>query len=210
MLDPNSHARLKAYRLSIRVEPQAKRVAVMIPYNPLGLPGGERSGRPEFGDDGFDRAIGTVPHHAHSFSDRETTEMVFAYIEREPLLACRLDHQDRLTCANILAHLCGDDAHYTVGWSTQAHVLRAAPKHGARGRRGLPLRVGDRALLPSRARHGRVVICLSLRHIGTRACSVVFGLVKRLLRLKTLPCQRAGSCELGLDIFEACVCLGDS
>jgi hypothetical protein len=32
----------------------------MIPNNPLGLPGGERSERPQSGDDGFDRAIGTV------------------------------------------------------------------------------------------------------------------------------------------------------
>jgi tripartite-type tricarboxylate transporter receptor subunit TctC len=30
--------------------------------------------------------------------------MVFAYIEREPLLACRLDHHDRLTCANNVGH----------------------------------------------------------------------------------------------------------
>src|ERR1700720_3980007 len=114
MLDPNSNARLKAYRRSIRVEPQAKRVAVMIPYNPLGLPGGECSERPQFGDDGFDRAIGTVPHHAHRFPDRETTEIVFACVKREPLLACRLDHQDRLTSANILANLGDDDANHTV------------------------------------------------------------------------------------------------
>jgi hypothetical protein len=44
-------------------------------------------------------AIGTVPHHAHCFSDRETNEIFFAGIERRPLPACRLDHQDRLTRA---------------------------------------------------------------------------------------------------------------
>src|ERR1700720_4633254 len=100
----------------------------MISDNPLGLPGGERSDRPQFGDDAFDRAIGTVPHHAHFFSDRKTTEMVFACIEREPLLAGRLDHQDWLTGANILAHLGGDDADHTVGWSTQDHLVETALK----------------------------------------------------------------------------------
>src|SRR5712671_6050174 len=93
VLDPNRHTRLEACRLSLRVEAQAKRVAVMIANHPLGLPGGERSERPQFGDDGLDRAIGAVPHHAHCFSDHETTEMIFAYIEREPLPACSLDHQ---------------------------------------------------------------------------------------------------------------------
>jgi len=32
----------------------------MIPNNPLGLPGGECSERPQFGDDGFGRPIGTA------------------------------------------------------------------------------------------------------------------------------------------------------
>jgi hypothetical protein len=50
VLDPNSHARLKACRLSPRVEAQAKRVAVMIPNNPLGLPRSERSERSQSGD----------------------------------------------------------------------------------------------------------------------------------------------------------------
>jgi hypothetical protein len=75
--------------------------------------------------------------------------------------------------------------------------------------KSLDLRIGDRAFFPGRARHGRIVVRLSLPHIGTRACSVVLGLVKRLLGLKTLACQRAGSCELGLHIFQASVCLGD-
>src|ERR1700730_1539093 len=144
VLDLNSHARLKAYRRSLRIEAQAKRVAVMIPNHPLGLPGGERSERPQFGDDGFDRAIGAAAHHAHGFSDRETTEMVFAYIEREPLLARRLDHQDWLTCTNILTHLCDDNADHTVGWSAQDHLFKTTFKHGDRGGRGLHLRVGDR------------------------------------------------------------------
>src|SRR5216684_1729900 len=90
VFDPNSHARLKACRRCLRVEAQAKRVAVMIPNNPLGLPGRKRSERPQFGDDGFGRAIGAVPHHARRFSHRETIEMIFAHIEREPLLARRL------------------------------------------------------------------------------------------------------------------------
>src|SRR4029077_4466228 len=139
VLDPDSHARLKVCRLSLRVEAQAKRVAVMIPNNPLGLPGGERSERPQFGDDAFDRAISTVPLYVHCFSDREATEMVFAHIEREPLLARRLDHQDRLTRANILAHLCGDDADQTVGPSAQAHLFKSALEHGDGGDRGLHL-----------------------------------------------------------------------
>src|ERR1700754_3655251 len=41
--------------------------------------------------------------------------MVFAHIERVPLLAGRLDHQDRLTGANILAYLRGDDISYGGG-----------------------------------------------------------------------------------------------
>src|SRR5712671_798629 len=85
VLDPNRHTRLEACRLSLRVEAQAKRVAVMIPNNPLGLPGGERSERPQFGDDGLGRPIDAVPHHARRFSYRETIKMIFAHIEREPL-----------------------------------------------------------------------------------------------------------------------------
>src|SRR6266403_1109620 len=209
MLDPNGHARLEACGLALRVEAQAQRIAVMIANNPLGLPGGKDPERPQFGDDAFDRAIGTVPLHAHCFSDSETTEIVFAGIERKPLPACRLDHQDRLTRANILAHLCSHHADHTVGWSTQDHLFKTPLKHRDRGRRGLHLRVGDRAFLPGRARHGRIVIRLRLRHIGACTCSVVFGLVQRLLGLKALACQRAGSRQLGLHIFEASFCLGD-
>ena len=109
--------------------------------------------------------------------------MVFARIEREPLLAGRLDHQDRLTRANILAYLGGDDADHTVGWCAQDHLVETALEHRERGGRGLHLRVGDRAFLPGRARDGRIIIRLRLRHIGTCARCVVFGLVKRLLRL---------------------------
>ena len=64
----------------------------MIPNYPLGLPGGERSELPQVRDDGFGRAIGAVPHHARRFSYRESIEMTFAHIERESLLARRLDH----------------------------------------------------------------------------------------------------------------------
>src|ERR1700736_5205104 len=81
VLDPDGHARLKARRLSRRVEAQAERVAVMIANDPFGLPGGERSERPQFGDAGFDRAGGTIAHHARRISDRETIEMIFAHIE---------------------------------------------------------------------------------------------------------------------------------
>src|ERR1700692_754657 len=153
MLDPNSHARLKVSRLSLWIEAQAKRVAVMIPNYPFGLPGGERSERPQFGDDGFDRALGAVPHYARGISHRETIEVIFAHIEREPLLARRLDHQDRLARANILAHLCGDDADHTVGRSTQDHLVKTALEHSDRSGRGLHLRVGARAFLPTSEEH---------------------------------------------------------
>src|SRR5450755_2445454 len=126
----------------------------MIPNYPLGLPGGECSEGPKFGDDGFYRALGAAPHRGHRFSYRETTEMVFADIEREPLLACRLYHQDRLTRANILAQFCGDDADYTVGWCTQNHLVKTTLEHSDFCGRGVHLRVGDRAFLPGRARHG--------------------------------------------------------
>src|SRR3954467_12568415 len=81
VLDPNSHARLKACRFSLRIEAQAKRVAVVIPNYPLGLPGGERSERPQFGNDGFGWAIGAVSNHARRFSHREANEVIFAHIE---------------------------------------------------------------------------------------------------------------------------------
>src|SRR3954467_11711187 len=81
VLDPNSHAGLKACQFPLRGEAQAKRVAVVIANDPLGLPGGERSERSQFGDDGFGRAIGAVPHHARRFSHRETIEIIFAHIE---------------------------------------------------------------------------------------------------------------------------------
>src|SRR6266481_8760540 len=115
----------------------------MIANHPLSLPGGKDSERPQLSNGTFDRAISTVPLYVHCFSDREATEMVFAHIEREPLLARRLDHQDRLTRANILAHLCGDDADHAVGWSTQGHLFKTALKHRDRGGRGLHLHVGD-------------------------------------------------------------------
>jgi hypothetical protein len=91
----------------------------MIPNYPLGLPGGKRSERPQFGDGGFGRANGAVPYHTRRFSHGEMIEMIFAHIEREPLLARSLDHQDRLTRANVLANLCGDDADHAVGRSTR-------------------------------------------------------------------------------------------
>src|SRR5260370_10232469 len=133
MLDPNGHARLEACGLALRVEAQAQRIAVMIANNPLGLPGSKDPERPQFGDDAFDRAIGTVPHHAHCCSDRETTEIVFAGIERKPLPACRLDHQDRVTGATIFTNLCSDDADHTVDWSTQDHLFKTPLKHRSRG-----------------------------------------------------------------------------
>jgi len=46
---------------------------------------------------------------------------------------------------------------------------------------------GSGLLLPHRIR-------LGLRHIGACAGNVAFGLVKRLLGLEALTCQRAGSC----------------
>src|ERR1700746_599733 len=116
MLDPDRHARLEACRLSLRVEAQAQGIAVMIADHPLGLPGGEDPERLQFGDDGFGRTIGTVPHHARCFPDRKTTEMVFTDIEREPLLARSLDHQDRLPRMDIFAHLRGNDADSAGGW----------------------------------------------------------------------------------------------
>jgi hypothetical protein len=80
-LDPDSHARLKARRQSLWIETQAKRVAVMIPDDPLRLPRGERSGRPQFRDKGFDRAAIAGPYHVRCFSNRETGEMVLALNE---------------------------------------------------------------------------------------------------------------------------------
>src|SRR5262245_59628029 len=101
----------------------------MIPNHPLSLPGGKDTEGPQFGDSAFDRAIVTIPSHARCCSDRETTEIVFAHIEREPLLACRLDHQDRLTRAYVLAYFCGDHADDTVGRSIQNHLFKAALQH---------------------------------------------------------------------------------
>src|SRR5437588_12995118 len=94
VLDPNSHARFEVCRLALRVEAQAKRVAVMISNDPFGLPGGERSAWSLFGNDDFGRASGAIPHDARQFSHRETIKMVFAHIECEPLLPRRLDRRD--------------------------------------------------------------------------------------------------------------------
>jgi hypothetical protein len=69
----------------------------MIANHPLGLPGGKNAKRAQFGDDGRGRGIGAVPHHLRGLSDRQTVEMIFSRVERKPLLARRLDHQDRLT-----------------------------------------------------------------------------------------------------------------
>src|ERR1700744_1325425 len=110
MLDPDSHAWLKGRPLADRIEAQPQRVAVVIANHPLGLPGGEGSEWLQFGDDRLGRGIGTVPQHVHRLADRETTEVILACVERKPLLAGRLDHQDRLARANALADFPGDDA----------------------------------------------------------------------------------------------------
>jgi hypothetical protein len=47
MLDPNSHTWFEACGLSLRVEAQAQRIAVMITNNPLGLPGSKDPERPQ-------------------------------------------------------------------------------------------------------------------------------------------------------------------
>jgi hypothetical protein len=39
ILNPNSHARLEIRRLSLRIETEAKRIAIMIADHPFGLPG---------------------------------------------------------------------------------------------------------------------------------------------------------------------------
>lgn len=132
----------------------------MIANDALGLPGGERSERPQFGDGGFDHASAAISHHARRFSHRETVEMILAHIEREPLPSGGLDHQDRLAGANVLADLCGDDGDDTVSRSTQGHLVKTALEHGDRGGGGLHLRVGDRAFLPGRPRRGSIEVVL--------------------------------------------------
>jgi hypothetical protein len=72
---------------------------------------------------------------------------------------------------------------HTVGRSTQDHLVQAALEHSDRGGRGLNLRVGDRAFLPGWACRGRIAVRLGLRDVGTCACNVVFGPVKRLSKL---------------------------
>src|SRR3981189_2382679 len=96
VFDPDGHTRLKACGIFLRVEAQAKRVAIMIPDDAFGLPGRERSERPQFGDGALDRAGSAISHHARGFSHRETIEMILADIEREPLPSRGFDHQDWL------------------------------------------------------------------------------------------------------------------
>ena len=181
----------------------------MISNDAFGLPGGERSERPQFGDACLGRAAGAITHHGRRFSYRETVEMIFAHIEREPLPARRFDHQNRLARTDVFTDLCGDDGDNAVSRSAQDHLVKPALKHGDRGGGSLHLRVGDRALLPGRTRHRRIVIRLGLRDVGAGAGNVVLGLVERLLGLKALACQRAGSRELGLYVVEMGACLGD-
>jgi hypothetical protein len=116
----------------VQLLPGRSNVAVMITNNPLGLPRSKNFERPQFRDDGFGPTVSAVQHHARRFSHRETIEKVFAHIEREPMLARRLDREDWLTRANIFAHLRGDDADHTVGRSTQDHhVARTCSVHAS-------------------------------------------------------------------------------
>src|SRR5215831_12615819 len=116
----------------------------MIANHSLGLPGGEHPERAKFGNDGLDRGIGTVSHHIDGLSDRKTVEMIFARVEREPLLVRRLHHQDRLTRSNIFAYLRGDDADDAVDGRTQNHLIKTTFKYRNRGGSGLHLRVSNR------------------------------------------------------------------
>jgi len=207
--DPDCHARLEARRLSLRVKAQAQRVAVMIPDNPLGLPGGESpEGRSSV------MTVLTAPPAPFRATLTvapivRTTEMVFAYIEREPLFARRPRPSGLAACVNILAHLRNDDATHRRPEPARSSFQDAA--RAPRPRRPRPVPAYRRSRVPpGSGPHGRIVVRLGLRHIGSRRLRRRFGLVKRLLRLKILACQRAGSCELGLHIFEAGVCLGDS
>jgi len=67
----------------------------------------------------------------------------------------------------------------------------------------------DGALLLGRPRHRGIVIRLRRRHASARRGDVILGLVERLLGFEILACQRVDPLELGLDIVEARVGLGD-
>ena len=76
-------------------------------------------------------------------------------------------------------------------------------EHRERGRGGLHLCIRDRALLLGRSRHGGIVLAWASATSARALATSLVNLVRRLLGLKVLPCQRAGSGELSLHIFKA-------
>ena len=140
---------------------------------------------------------------------REAVQRIFARVERQPLLAGRLDHEHRLAGVDVLADLGDDHADDAVGRRPQDGLVEPPFEHRERGRRRLDLRVGDGALLPGRPGDRGVMVGLRLGDVGACARHVVLRLIERLLRGGLAARQVGGAAELLLRVFQPRFRLGD-
>jgi hypothetical protein len=72
---------------------------------------------------------------------RKAVQQILARIERQPRLACFLDHEHRLAGINILTNLSNDHADNSVGRRPQYGLVEPPLEHGERGRRRFHLHV---------------------------------------------------------------------
>src|SRR5262245_17022847 len=80
-MEPNRHAGLEAARITLRIEPQAQRIAVVIADRALGLPGRERSERHELGDNRGRQLACTRACRVDPGADGEAVQRVFPGVE---------------------------------------------------------------------------------------------------------------------------------
>jgi len=105
----------------------------MIPYYPLGLPGGERSER-EFGETALSHHR-RLPLHAGHFSHHETIEVVSRTLTRA--IDCRcFDHQDRFSGRRTFSPTSAAMTLTTPSAEHADHLVETALEHDDRGGRG--------------------------------------------------------------------------
>jgi hypothetical protein len=161
-MDPNSHPGLEADRIRLRIESQAQCVTIVIADRALGLPSRERPKRHELGNNGWCRFAPALPRHLDRRSDGKAAQPILACVERQPALAGLLDRQHRLAGADVLAGLGDDHGDDAVSWRAQDGLVQTPLEHCERGCGGVDLRIGNRALLPSRPGDRGVVVRLRL------------------------------------------------
>jgi len=134
-MDPDSHPRLEADRIGLRIESQAQCVAIVIANRALGLPSRERSERHELGDECRGWRARARPRDLDFRAHREAVQQVFARVEGQPLLAGRLDYEHRLASLDVLAELGDDNRDNAVGRRPQNGLVEPPLQHCERGRR---------------------------------------------------------------------------